>query len=93
MAELADQEHVPGVDEGDDADGGADVQHGIAALVARRQPPGVLAQRQLAEALQRRGAEEMPRRPWITPWGKPPGRRIIPVLSYGACRPTRTWTA
>ena len=62
VAELPDQEHVLGVDERDDADGGADVEHGIAALVASGQPPEILAKRQLAEALEGRRAEEMPLR-------------------------------
>src|SRR5713101_5415877 len=46
----------------------ADEEHGVSPEGARGQPPGVLAQRQLAEPLQRRRAEEVPR----VGHGKPP---------------------
>ena len=47
MAELAYEDDAVGLDEAEDADGDADGKHGIDPLATVRQPPAVLAQREL----------------------------------------------
>ena len=60
MTKLSDEKDVLAVDERDNADGQAHLQHRVAPLGSGGQPPGVLPERELAEGLQGRGAEEVP---------------------------------
>src|SRR5215467_226711 len=53
MTELANEQHVVGIDERHHADRDAHVQHGVAPLAPGGQPPRIFPQRELAELRER----------------------------------------
>jgi len=60
VAILADQEHARRLHEREHANGHADREDGVDDLLAIRQPPRILAERELAARVERRGRQARP---------------------------------